>query len=31
MNIEKIMRKFKKLGFKIEHGDVSIAKIYTST
>lgn len=30
MNIEKILRKFKKLGFKIEHGDGSIAKIYPS-
>jgi predicted RNA binding protein YcfA (HicA-like mRNA interferase family) len=28
MNIEKIIRKFKKLGFKIEHGDGSIAKMY---
>jgi hypothetical protein len=30
VNIEKIMRKFKKLGFRIEHGDGSIAKIYPS-
>lgn len=28
MNIDKIMRKFKKLGFTIEHGDGSIAKLY---
>ena len=30
MNIDKIMRKFKKLGFSIEYGDGSSAKIYPS-